>query len=448
MHTKNIIIRYYQATTHYMGSFQYNNNTLQYIHTAEGYVRHTPRPTGTSYGAFDYVYNYTDHLGNIRLSYTLDPSDQVLKILEENHYYPFGLKHTYNLFRKDIRTDDSLELNPNATLDPSQDPRRVRMVSNTGYQYKYNGKEYQDELGLAMYDYGARNYDPAIGRWMNIDPLTEQMRRHSPYNYAFDNPVYFIDPDGMMPTDSYGRNLSSSGVSFSSFGLGKRFVQKTSNDEKKGIKNNEIDLDENFDVLNTETNTYFDKSSSMSEEPSDLNHITPIASTVVDNRGKVIDHKEDDDDNIYLNKRGGTVVGKERNGISYEIGKVISVRDLLVDFTFNNGFIMDISRINAGKKAGQNLNAKIQNCPLCNSRRCNGASHTSFTRAANAGVNGMTTTGGLGYGAFAWWTEGASTLGGVIGLFGSFAPGYIDDVQAQYNEYNTQLNKTIKNDKK
>jgi RHS repeat-associated protein len=53
------------------------------------------------------------------------------------------------------------------------------MACNT-LHYGFNGKEFQPELGLNGYDFGARNYDPALGRWMNIDPLAEAMRRHSP----------------------------------------------------------------------------------------------------------------------------------------------------------------------------------------------------------------------------------------------------------------------------
>ena len=65
------------------------------------------------------------------------------------------------------------------------------------YKYKYNGKELQDELGLNMYDYGARNYDPALGRWMNMDPMAEKYFGASPYNYVLNSPVNAVDPDGM-----------------------------------------------------------------------------------------------------------------------------------------------------------------------------------------------------------------------------------------------------------
>lgn len=87
-----------------------------------------------------------------------------------DNYYPFGL--AFNSYS------------------------RENSVANN---YLYNGKEKQDELDLGWLDYGVRMYDPAIARWMAVDPAADLMRRHSPYNYAFDNPIMFTDPDGSIP---------------------------------------------------------------------------------------------------------------------------------------------------------------------------------------------------------------------------------------------------------
>lgn len=179
---KKIVTSYPEptTTTDYLHSFQYQNNVLEFFPHGEGYVKYTD-------GFFNYVFNYTDHLGNVRLSYAKDPNSGATRILEENHYYPFGLKHS---------TYDNNVLKFIGPINGGDEPVVIApdIFGNSAYKYKYNGKEYQDELGLNFYDMDMRQYDPAIGRWIAQDPITHHSM--SPYTAFDNNPVIWADPSG------------------------------------------------------------------------------------------------------------------------------------------------------------------------------------------------------------------------------------------------------------
>lgn len=83
----------------------------------------------------------------------------------------------------------------------------VRQVPNSGYQYKYNGKEWQDELGQNVYAYGWRVYDPAIGRFNKMDRFSEKYYDKTPYGYAANNPVRINDIQGDSLFINYNNQL-------------------------------------------------------------------------------------------------------------------------------------------------------------------------------------------------------------------------------------------------
>jgi RHS repeat-associated protein len=101
------------------------------------------------------------------------------------NYYPFGLKHKgYN----------------NVTSSNG---------NSVAQKFMYNGKEFNDELGLNLYDYGARMYDPSLGRWFVIDPKADDVMQIdlTPYNYSWNNPISVADPDGECPWCVWGQLL-------------------------------------------------------------------------------------------------------------------------------------------------------------------------------------------------------------------------------------------------
>ncbi|MCQ4138772.1 DUF6443 domain-containing protein [Chryseobacterium sp. EO14] len=169
---------------------------LQYFATAEGYY---------DYAKNQYIYQYVDQLGNIRVSYGRN-SAGALEITDSNDYYPFGMNH--------LKTGNAY------------------FAQGSYKSNKYNGKELQE---TGMYSYGWREYMPDIGRWNGIDQLSEKYLSTSPYAYVLNSPISLFDPDGRVTmaalteamwnqtpdgTNSYWQNSSSDSESGGKPGAG------------------------------------------------------------------------------------------------------------------------------------------------------------------------------------------------------------------------------------
>ena len=140
------------TTKDYCNNVVYENGVQKMLLTEEGYV---------DLSNSTYYYYLKDHQGNNRVVLSSGGT-----AVEVSHYYPFG-----------------------------------GVFASTGnvQPYKYNGKEFDTKKGLNWYDYGARHYDAALGRWFMMDPLAEKYYAWSPYNYCVNNPVIFVDPNGEFP---------------------------------------------------------------------------------------------------------------------------------------------------------------------------------------------------------------------------------------------------------
>jgi RHS repeat-associated protein len=169
--------------------------------------------TGTTPATSGYKYEYAirDHLGNTRVMVSdkngnnkIDPNTEITQV---NHYYAFGM---------------------------NQDG--PWLAGNSGdNKYQYNGKEFNSDFGLDWNDYGARFYDAAIGRWHTLDPLAEKYHSWSPYNYTMNNPIRFIDPDGMQVENGYERYYSGGKL------VGERQVSNEGGDSYDVVRNYNID---------------------------------------------------------------------------------------------------------------------------------------------------------------------------------------------------------------
>ncbi|AOW20774.1 hypothetical protein LPB138_08830 [Urechidicola croceus] len=123
-------------------------------------------------GAFLQIKAYKATNDNQQTFFSLDDFEikklDGTEIVEENNYYPFGLKH-----------------------------KGYNNVILSEHKHKFNGQEYEKSLGLNVTEMTFRQYDNALGRFIVIDPAAEMARNWTPYRFGFNNPILFSDPTGL-----------------------------------------------------------------------------------------------------------------------------------------------------------------------------------------------------------------------------------------------------------
>jgi RHS repeat-associated protein len=185
IYVDNILVTGYtwtsQSIQDYVMGIEYNklgtaSRRIEAVYHAEGRYFNTSTTTTPSWRT---EYSIKDHLGNTRLTFTdknnngkIDVTNTAStnEILQENHYYSFGMAYEGTWMMNDAAKDNS---------------------------YQYNGKEYHSDHGLNWSDYGARMYDACIGRWTSVDPMAEMYFMWSSYHFSGNAPINQIDKNGM-----------------------------------------------------------------------------------------------------------------------------------------------------------------------------------------------------------------------------------------------------------